>query len=207
MVITFNAPRSRRNEILAPHHLDTWSTAAGDDPGPSGNNPMTHANHSSDGSSLSPHQPESADAAPSSSSSSSLLQIRFQFSSGVYFNVCRQLWWHYVNTAGKISIFYIFFLLQKFHSHNARALHCWIIQIPNWRIYCLLSSLVSILDIVQLLYISSRTSHNCQNWQQRMKPCVTAEEIASPSSFYPLSSNYYHFFILLLLFLCVTTHI
>lgn len=107
----------------------------------------------------------------------------------------------------KYQFFPSFFLLQKFHLHNARALHCWIIQIPNWRIYCLLSSLVSILDIVQLLYISSRTSHNCQNWQQRMKPCVTAEEIASPSSFYPLSSNYYHFFILLLLFLCVTTHI
>ena len=113
MVITFNAPRSRRNEILAPHHHDTWSTAAGDDPGPSGNNPMTHANHSSDGSFLSPHQPESADAAPSSSSSSSLLQIRFQFSSGVYFNVCRQLWWHYVNTAGKISIFSFFFSSSK----------------------------------------------------------------------------------------------
>lgn len=32
---------------------------------------------------------------------SSLLYVRFQVNSGSYFTVCRQLWWHYVNMAGK----------------------------------------------------------------------------------------------------------
>lgn len=31
----------------------------------------------------------------------SLLYVRFQVHSGEYFTVCRQLWWHYVNMAGK----------------------------------------------------------------------------------------------------------
>lgn len=31
----------------------------------------------------------------------SLLYFRFQVNSGSYFTVCRQLWWHYVNMAGK----------------------------------------------------------------------------------------------------------
>ena len=34
-------------------------------------------------------------------SSNSLLYARFQVNSGSYFTVCRQLWWHYVNMAGK----------------------------------------------------------------------------------------------------------
>jgi hypothetical protein len=33
--------------------------------------------------------------------SNSLLYARFQVNSGSYFTVCRQLWWHYVNMAGK----------------------------------------------------------------------------------------------------------
>lgn len=35
---------------------------------------------------------------------SSLLYVRFQVNSGSYFTVCRQLWWHYVNMAGKNKI-------------------------------------------------------------------------------------------------------
>lgn len=31
----------------------------------------------------------------------SLLYVRFQVNSGSFFTVCRQLWWHYVNMAGK----------------------------------------------------------------------------------------------------------
>ena len=35
------------------------------------------------------------------SSGRGLLYVRFQTDSGTYFTVCRQLWWHYVNMAGK----------------------------------------------------------------------------------------------------------
>lgn len=37
-------------------------------------------------------------------SSNSLLYARFQVNSGSYFTVCRQLWWHYVNMAGRQKI-------------------------------------------------------------------------------------------------------
>lgn len=37
-------------------------------------------------------------------SSNSLLYARFQVNSGSYFTVCRQLWWHYVNMAGRKNL-------------------------------------------------------------------------------------------------------
>lgn len=47
------------------------------------------------------------------SGGSSLLYVRFQVNSGSYFTVCRQLWWHYVNMAGKNGTNYARFQQSK----------------------------------------------------------------------------------------------